>query len=86
MKHILWPTEVCLTWIPLLQAGEELFITYIESYLLSAPASRRSASLNRDFTCACTRCSHEKKTEDPKELQKEMRLHVRAKAWIEYVD
>uniref|UniRef100_A0A7S4SVW8 SET domain-containing protein n=1 Tax=Alexandrium monilatum TaxID=311494 RepID=A0A7S4SVW8_9DINO len=38
------------------EAGGELCISYIESELLCAPKSVRAQSLNRDFTCGCTRC------------------------------
>lgn len=41
------------------RAGEELLISYIESELLCAPRTLRSQSLNRDFTCACSRCSED---------------------------
>jgi len=38
------------------KAGHELCISYIETELLCAPRSLRSQSLNRDFTCSCTKC------------------------------
>merc|ERR1719215_196764 len=42
-----------------LKAGEELCISYIESELLCAPRSLRRQSLDRDFVCACTKCTSE---------------------------
>jgi len=37
-------------------AGEELCITYIESFLLAEPPDIRSGVLNRDFRCCCPHC------------------------------
>jgi len=41
------------------EAGEELCISYVETDLLCAPRTLRAQSLNRDFTCACPRCTSE---------------------------
>uniref|UniRef100_A0A7S4Q0H3 SET domain-containing protein n=1 Tax=Alexandrium monilatum TaxID=311494 RepID=A0A7S4Q0H3_9DINO len=64
-------------------AGEELFISYIESETLSEHRSLRRQALDRDFTCMCSKCSAEDQSSDTEPTDDEQYFFVDAELQAE---